>query len=211
MSRPRPDITGDERPVLTSKGDRSRQRIVDAAAELIYRNGAAATTIQEVRNIAGVSSSQLYHYFADKQALVRAVAAYQGDRMVAGQEAAGIDSLQALRAWRDALLADSNRALVLGGCPLASLGAELADTDPGGRVIAAAKLDRWHAAMARGLELIRERGELPDGTDTDDLATALLAALQGGLLLSQITQSSDPLKQALDAMLALIETARNRH
>jgi AcrR family transcriptional regulator len=208
MRRPRPDTT--LRP-LTSKGDRCRQRILEAAAELIYRNGAAATTIQEVRAAAGVSSSQLYHYFADKQALVRAVAVYQGERMVAGQEAAGIDSLQALRVWRDALLADSNRVLVLGGCPLASLGAELADTDPGGRVIAAAELDRWHTAMAHGLELIRGRGELPDSTDTDDLATALLAALQGGLLLSQITQSSDPLKKALDAMITLIETEKDRH
>ena len=57
---------------LTRKGQ-DRQRIVDAAAALIFEQGVAHTTIEDVRAAADVSSSQLYHYFDDKPALVRAV------------------------------------------------------------------------------------------------------------------------------------------
>jgi TetR/AcrR family transcriptional regulator, transcriptional repressor for nem operon len=195
-----------ERSPLTAKGGRTRQRIIEAAAELIYRNGAAATTIQEVRQLAGVSSSQLYHYFTDKQALVRAVVEYQGQRMVASQAAAEIDSLQALGRWRDGIIATWEQANVIGGCPLGTLGTELAETDPVGRIAAAHEFDRWQRSMADGLSRIRARGQLRQDANTNDLATALLAALQGGLLLSHVTHSSDPLKQALDAILTRIET-----
>jgi len=56
---------------LTHKGQRTRQRIIGAAAELIFERGVAQTTIEDVRAAADVSSSQLYHYFDDKPALVR--------------------------------------------------------------------------------------------------------------------------------------------
>jgi AcrR family transcriptional regulator len=65
---------------LTRKGQQTRQRIVAAAAGLILQQGVAGTTLDDVRAEAGVSSSQIYHYFADKEALVRAVVDYQADR-----------------------------------------------------------------------------------------------------------------------------------
>jgi hypothetical protein len=51
---------------------------------------------------------------------------------------------------------------------------------------------------------MHERGELPPKTDPDTLALALLAALQGGLLLTQIQRDTKPLEAALDAMLELL-------
>ncbi len=188
----------------TSRGERTRQRILEAAAELIHRQGAAATTIQHVRDATGVSASQLYHYFADKQELVRAVVEYQGARMLAGQQAADIDSLDDLRRWRDQLVAGQDQAL--GGCPLGTLGSELAETDPSGRDLAAEEFHHWRDAITQSLDRIRQNGELRTDTDTGELAIALLAALQGGLLLSHITQTLQPLQTALDAVIAQIES-----
>ena len=58
---------------LTRRGRETRERIVAAAAELIFERGVAETTLEDIRAAAGVSGSQVYHYFEDKQALVRAV------------------------------------------------------------------------------------------------------------------------------------------
>ena len=194
------------RSVFTAKGGRTRQRIVEAAAELAYRHGVAGTTMHDVRELAGVSNSQLYHYFSDKQDLVRAVVEYQGVRVVAGHNAAEIDCLQALIRWRDQVLSDGNLAVVIGGCPLGTVAMELAEADEDGRTIAAAEFDRWNASIAHGLERMRDRGELSPQASPADLATALLAALQGGLLLSRISRSNEPLQKALDAMITLIKT-----
>ena len=73
---------------LTPKGERTRSRIIDAAAELIYQRGVAGTTLEDVKMAAAVSGSQLYHYFADKEALVQAVIDRQADVIVGNQERA---------------------------------------------------------------------------------------------------------------------------
>jgi AcrR family transcriptional regulator len=70
------------RPRLTPKGERTRARIVAAAAALIYERGVAGTTLENVRTAAEVSGSQLSHYFADKDQLVQAVIDHQADVIV---------------------------------------------------------------------------------------------------------------------------------
>ena len=97
---------------LTSKGRQTRQRIVVAAAELMFEGGVAGTTMEDVRAAAGVSSSQIYHYFTDKEALVRAVIEYQNEAVLGAQEPmlARLDTLAGLRAWRDILVARQGSA-----------------------------------------------------------------------------------------------------
>ena len=71
------------RPRLTAKGERTRARIVAAAAGLIYERGVASTTLDDVKAAAGVSGSQMYHYFPDKDELLQAVISHQAD-VIAG-------------------------------------------------------------------------------------------------------------------------------
>src|ERR1700756_2819251 len=93
--------SGSDQPRLTRKGAETRARIVDAAAELIFEQGVAGTTLEEVRDGAHVSNSQLYHYFDGKPALVRAVIERQADRAVGTQERFDLSSLAGLPEWRD--------------------------------------------------------------------------------------------------------------
>ena len=58
---------------ITPKGERTRARIVEKAAALIHERGVAGTFLEDVKAAAGVSGSQLYHYFPDKDELVQAV------------------------------------------------------------------------------------------------------------------------------------------
>jgi TetR/AcrR family transcriptional repressor of nem operon len=205
MATPRTRRTKGE---LTAKGERTRQHIVATAAALMFENGVAGTTVEQVRDAAGVSSSQVYHYFTDKQALVLAVIEYQTENVVGAQEPmfAQLDSLDGLRTWRDFLVEHQIRLGCRGGCPIGSLGSELAELDSGARVEVAAGFRRWEAGIRKGLRAMHERGEFTPDTDPEQLALATLAALQGGLLLTQVQRDVTPLAVTLDAMLELIRT-----
>jgi TetR/AcrR family transcriptional regulator, transcriptional repressor for nem operon len=194
-------------PRLTSKGEATRERIVAAAAQLIFEGGVAGTSIEDVKRAAGVSSSQLYHYFADKQTLVRAVIEHQSAVVVATQEPllGALDSVEALRAWRDQSVAIQRRLECRGGCPIGSLAGELAECDSGAREDIAAGFVGWEEAIARGIRAMHERGDLPAEVDPDGLALALLAAHQGGLMLTQVRRDVAPLEAALGAMVAHVE------
>jgi AcrR family transcriptional regulator len=198
-----------ERGDLTRKGEQTRHRIVAAAAELMLADGVAGTTLEDVRAAAGVSSSQIYHYFAGKQALVRAVIEFQADRIIDMHEPVltAIEGLDGLQAWRDMIVAHQGSTGCRGGCPIGSLGSELADADEPARRDVAAAFYRWEAAIRNCLRQMQARGQLAPGADPDDLAMATLAALQGGLLLTQIEKDTRPLEKALDAMITLIGRA----
>jgi AcrR family transcriptional regulator len=189
---------------LTRKGQETRERIVSAAADLIFEHGVAHTTIEDVRAAADVSSSQLYHYFDDKPDLVRAVIEHQADTIVAGQKTFDLSTFDGLRAWRDWVIEHQQELNCSGGCPIGSLGSELAETDPKARAHVAEGFKHWEATIQSGLREMHAHGRLMPDTDPDTLALALLAALQGGLLLTQIQRDTKPLKAALDAMLELV-------
>ena len=186
---------------LTPKGQATRARIVASAADLIFQRGVAGTSIEDIRRAAGVSGSQMTHYFADKCELVRAVVAYRADALVANQT---FDSFAALAAWTESVLASRLESGCAGGCGFGSLAGELAETDPRLRDELAAGYGRLEARLREGLEAMRERGDLRPDADPEALAHALLAANQGGLLLAQVKRDPAPLRAALSGALAYV-------
>src|SRR5215469_2324838 len=88
---------------LTARGAKTRSRIVDAAAELMFTRGVGATSLEDVVAASGVSKSQLYHHFAGKDEVVRAVVALMGERVILRErDSLGrVSTIAGLRAWRD--------------------------------------------------------------------------------------------------------------
>ena len=167
----------------------------------------AQTTLEDIRAAAGVSGSQVYHYFADKQALVRAVIDHQAEAVLhtQGTHLDHLDTVPGLRAWRDLLVGHQRTLRCRGACPLGTLGAELAEIDDAARMAVARGFPRWETRIRDGLRAMHARGDLPAGADPGDLTLATLAALQGGLLLAQVQRETRPLEVALDAMLDRIQ------
>ncbi len=190
------------RPMLTPKGERTRARIVEEAAALIHERGVTATTLEDVKVAAEVSGSQMYHYFPDKNDLVQAVIDYQADAIV-NRNRQALGSANGIEAWRNMVIAAARRTKVKGGCALGSLAGQLAQSDPEARALIAAGFDQWAAAIGDGLRSLHADGKLRSDIDPDDLATTLLAALEGGLLLGQVLRSSRPIETAVNTLLTL--------
>jgi AcrR family transcriptional regulator len=194
---------------LTTRGAATRHRIVVAAADLISRQGVASTTLDDVLAATATSKSQLYHYFDDKSALVRAVIEHQRDVVLAEQRLAEepIDSLAALHRWRYRTVAAARRHDFTRPCPLGRMAGELIEDDAARPVLDAA-FATWRRQLAAGLIRMVERGQLRTEADPAELAAGLLAAVQGGLLLASITRTARPLQSALNvAVTAIIPRA----
>lgn len=204
------ETTGVQR--LTRKGQATRDRIVEAAAGLMFRQGVAGTTTEQVQAAAGVSASQIFHYFGDKRALVRAVIAYQTEAVLTAQQPllGRLDSMDALRAWADLYVSIEERLKYEGGCPMGSLGSELAETDAAARQDLERGFASWEEAIRDGLRAMYARGDLRRSADPDALALALLTALQGGLLMTKVRRDPAPLRTVLDVVLAHIESLTPR-
>jgi TetR/AcrR family transcriptional repressor of nem operon len=192
---------------LTPKGAATRLRIVNVAADLMYLHGVQGTGNDDVRRVAGVSGSQLAHYFKDKESLVRAVLQYHADSLLGlnrQPQLGELDSITALREWAGSYI--ENASVAEGGCRFGSLSAEVIKSDIGLRGDVVAGFDRWEDLFLRGLRAMVERGDLAAGTDVQKLACVLMAAFQGGMLLAQIRSSTEPLRASLESAITFVES-----
>jgi AcrR family transcriptional regulator len=98
----------------------------------MFERGVAATSIEEVRNTAAVSGSQMSHYFRDKRELTREVIASRRNDVMAFHtqlRLGALDSLEALQAWAAACVAELDTVYLVGGCVYGSLASELLEAD----------------------------------------------------------------------------------
>lgn len=167
-------------------------------------------SLDDVQAHAAVSRSQLYHYFEDKDDLVHGVISATTEAVLGSQDAffADLGSWAGIDRWFAALVALQCERQARGGCPIGSLAGQLAECDPVARLAIADGLGRWQDHLAAGLERLKDTGELRDGADPATLATAVMASLQGGLLLTQVRRDPDQLRIALDAARATLHAAR---
>jgi TetR/AcrR family transcriptional regulator, transcriptional repressor for nem operon len=198
---------------LTARGAATRTRIVDAAASLVYERGFAGTSLDDVMAATGTSKSQLYHYFTDKDALVREVIRAQLSRIIAAQEAAGlrdVSSWERLQRWCEHFVTATQATQGAGGCPLGSLVGELADqSEPARRVLEQCFAD-WQSYLSDGFQAMRDNGELAVQADPAELALTMMSALQGGLLMAQAMRSARPVELALNMALQQMGAYRRR-
>lgn len=194
---------------FTRKGRATRTRIVNAAARLMFEHGVAGTSVDEVRNTAAVSGSQISHYFHDKRDLTREVisARRENVREFHSRPALGaLDSFDALQAWADANIADIKAVYRKGGCIYGSLAGELVEADAEIHGDLAAGYDQWIEMFRAGLTEMRRRGELRPDADPRHLAVTLVAAHQGGALVTHITDSPEPLRAAVNAAVEYVRS-----
>ena len=194
----------------TERGRASRERIVERAAELFAERGVTATSLDEVLAAAGAGKSQLYHYFRGRDELVAAAVGLRCAQVLAGlsQALGTVSSLAELEQTLMAFAAGYEQ-MGLPGCPIGSLAAEVAERNEGARRQTAAAFDAWEQLFADALERMRDRGELRADASPADMATALLASIEGGMVLSQARKDPASLRVALEAGLARVRTYLN--
>ena len=190
---------------LTRRGGATRNRIVEVAADLVQRHGISETTLDQVMEASGASKSQLYHYFEDKEDLLREASALQATRVLGtqGRILEGFDSLSGIRKWSEALLLLSRGQ----GCPLGALVYQLPRTAKSANQEVAEGMEAWRGLLENGLVNMKARGELAQEAEPAEIALAVLAAVQGGLLLSKSSKSNRALEIALAMALEHVSRA----
>jgi AcrR family transcriptional regulator len=188
---------------LTHKGAATRQRIIEGAAAEIRRHGVFSMTLDDVMDRTATSKSQLFHYFpGGKDELMLAVARHEVGQVLGDQhpELGALTSWDAWRRWRDKVVAHYRDQGP--DCPLDLAMSQIGRGTEGARAVAAELTDRWREHIASGVRHMQRAGEVDADRDADRAAAALLAGIQGGVLIHLSTGRLDHLEAALDEGIA---------
>jgi AcrR family transcriptional regulator len=190
----------------TRRGRASRERLVEAAVASVLDHGIKQLRVDEVLAAAGSSKSQMYHYFSDRDALIDAAVAHRCEEMLGllGQAFASVSSLDTLATVLERFASDY--AVHLRGCPIGTLASELTAGPEPARHSVIEAFNAWEGYLTSALQRIQAVGDLGPEHDAEELALALLTALEGGMFLSQVRRSDRPLRVALDSALAYLNS-----
>jgi AcrR family transcriptional regulator len=170
-----------------AKGEATRRRIVESAAELFHAQGVDGTGLEQILRQAGAGKSQFYQHFATKDALVCEVAVWWEHRLCASMEDEdhGLDSLDGLERWLLAAIDQLEVEHGQRGCPIGTLAAGLHDTDETTRAAVGQCFKALESRLHDVLRRIRHQGELSEEADLEALSHFILASQQGAATLTK--------------------------
>src|SRR5258708_23655247 len=154
-----PDVQDEQR--LTAKGRATRDRIVQAAAELIVTQGWSASNMENVRKAASVSGSQLAHYFADKGELIRAVIRRQIGVVLdfhRQPKLRDLDTFDDFERWIDLNMRYLRRIGYFGTPTYHALAGQLAKSDDTTRAALASGYWQWVELLAEAIQRMKDGG-----------------------------------------------------
>ena len=191
--------------MTTAKGEATKARIVEAAVDRLVVGGVANLNVDEVLHATRTSKGQLFHYFPNgKDELCLAATERQADRLVAASLPGRLDTWAAWERWIGATVRRHEQQSRDDACEVAAMAGRALDTDPDVRAVVAGAYERWAGVLVEGLQRMRDDGLLRPDAPVDDLASAVLAALQGGAVMDKATGSHDHLGRALHQVLVLL-------
>ena len=192
---------------LTRKGEQTRARVVAGAAAEARERGVDEVRLEDVMARAGVSKGQLFHYFpAGKEELLLAVVEHEADQVLADQEPmlSNLTSWAGWQEWRDVLVA---RHLAQGMlCPLNGLLGQAGRRAPAAQAVVTRMMVRWQARIDDGIRHMQATGEISPDVDAGRVSSALLAGIQGGVVMMLSTGRIDHLEAALDLTIGSLRT-----
>ncbi len=168
---------------FTAKGRATRNRIIAAAAALILAEGLSAMNIDAVRKIASVSGSQMTHYFADKQDLIRAVISRQLELVLnfhRQPKLGNLDTFDDFERWIEINMRYLRRTGYVGTPTYHALVGQLAKSDDATREALAAGYWQWIELFEESIIRMKEHGLLVADADPRQLAMVIVSAHQGG-------------------------------
>ena len=183
------------------KGEASaRERILETASELFYREGVRAVGVDTIVERSGVSKTSLYRLFDSKDALIAAFAAEKGRSFWAWWDDMEERHADDPRALLDGLL--SGLAERIGhsayrGCPFLNLATEFPDDTHPGRVAARSNKEELQARLAVIVAKLGAR-------DPDRVASQISLLINGALVTGLIMQSADLSGDLVDAATKLL-------
>jgi AcrR family transcriptional regulator len=185
--------------MLTRKGLETRKRIVAGAAAETRERGVDEVRLEDVMARTKISKSQLFHYFPrGKEELLLAVARHEADQVLADQQPtlSNLTCWPAWHAWRDQLISRYRAQGML--CPLNALLGQTGKRAPAAQAVVTDLLERWQSALAVGIRQMQSTGDIAPEVDADRSSAALLAGIQGGVLLMLATGKLYHLEAAVD-------------
>ena len=179
-----------------TKGERTRRKIVEAAAPIFNKRGYEGSSLSELMEATGLKKGGIYRHFSSKEQLAAEAfdytweTAWNSRLQHVDEKASGIEKLKQLIANFV-----NHRSPVSGGCPILNTAIDADDGNPVLRAHVAKALRSWLSRLQAIVDEAQARAETQRGVDSQAVATLIVASLEGALMISRIQRNDEALRR----------------
>lgn len=192
-----------------SKGELTRQRIIEIAAPLFNQRGYAGCSMQNILLATGLKKGGVYRHFGSKEKLAAEAFRYALARAVKLRMPPASSILSAVeRLHRLVEQFVEEPSPVPGGCPILNAAIDADDGNPRLRELARKGLKNWRERISRIVQDGISHREIREDVDPRSFANTIIATLEGALMIGRLERSKNALNHARALLDGLIEQAR---
>lgn len=191
-----------------TKGQQTRELIVQRAAEVFNCLGYFGTSMADIMHATGLEKGGIYNHFSSKEQIALEAFDYAFERLSQRLRSASEDipnTVDRLQAFVAAFASQVEQPVFNGGCYVLNTAIEADDAHPKLRARAHDAIHRWitflRTTVAEGIT----RGEVRPEVDPDAVAAVLISGLEGAIMLSKITSNRDQMQRVATHLSAYLE------
>lgn len=182
--------------VPLTKGERSRQKIVETAAVLFNQKGFSGCSMGDIVAASGMEKGTLYGHFSTKEELALLAFDYAwketSDKRLRNVHTIS-NAVDKLKLHIDNYV---NTSSFTGGCPLLNSAVDADDGNLALRSRVKKALKGWEDFLAQTVEDGQSAGEIHPKIDPRAVANVVISLLEGATAVSRINKRSDALSDA---------------
>jgi TetR/AcrR family transcriptional repressor of nem operon len=179
-----------------TKGEQTRQKIVEQAAQIFNRRGYDGGSMSELMDATGLKKGGIYRHFSSKEELALEAFDYSWKAVWDAQMDQVDDNLTGVAKLKQTIANFiDHRPALAGGCPLMNTAV---DSDDGNRLLRARvvkALKGWVGYLESIVIQAIEQGEIQPDADPRAVATIIVATLEGALMMSRLERNDSALRR----------------
>jgi TetR/AcrR family transcriptional repressor of nem operon len=191
---------------MTSKGDKTKQRIIAEATKLVQKKGFEATSMSDLVEATGLQNGCLYFHFTGKDELLFAIlekSKVDFFGLIDGS-LQGATPADKLENFLQGVIDYQKSMGFSGGCIFGNIASEMSDKDKRVSAFVSALFDEWIEKIRKIVQAAQKTGAVTKDIPADALARQIVMSLEGGIMLSRLEKSEKPLKDCLKSLKIMI-------
>ncbi len=190
-----------------SKGERTRQFIIEKTAPIFNRKGYAGTYLSDLERATGLTKGGIYCNFENKDDVALAAFDYNFGRVndyVAKRILVHQNSVDRLLVYPQIYRDFLKIPFLQPGCPILNTSTEADDTHPELKAKAANALQYWKRAIENLVKSGIDRKEIKADTNPSEVAVVIMSLIEGVIMQAKVTNKSTELRIAMDFLERII-------
>ncbi len=197
---------------IQSKGERTRQFIIEKTAPIFNTKGYAGTYLSDLEKATGLTKGGIYCNFENKDEVALAAFDYNFGRVndyVANRILAHEHSVDRLLVYPTVYRDFLKIPILQPGCPILNTSTEADDTHPQLKSKAANALQYWKKAIENQVKRGVARNEIKPDTDPTEVAVIIMSLIEGAIMQAKVTNRSTELRIAMNYLEKIIMQLRD--